>query len=165
MRNNVVSCANRTVKLNVLHPCVDTLEEKLQAFELQHMVQNILLRGSKKWVLIFYQHNLRHGNFFTAKQQIRDSCERYKNHGKSSSLYNVKIKSSQRFAAIRLAFFNWKASIQSTNSQCKFNLISSLLNWYEGGIESFCSNRIFSAKVLPRCLTRVTENCKHNKIR
>ena len=48
MRNNVVSCANKTVKLNVLHPCVDTLKKKLQAFELQHMVQNILLRGSKK---------------------------------------------------------------------------------------------------------------------
>ena len=92
MRNNVVSCANKTVKLNVLHPCVDTLKKKLQAFELQHMVQNILLRGSKKLVLIFYQHNLRHGNFFTAKQQIRDSCERYKNHVKSSSLYNVKNK-------------------------------------------------------------------------
>ena len=38
MRNNVVSCANKTVKLNVLHPCVDTLKKKLQAFELQHMV-------------------------------------------------------------------------------------------------------------------------------
>ena len=53
------------------------------------MVQNILLRGSKKRVLIFY---LRLGNFFNAKQQIRDSCERYKNHVKSSSLYNVKNK-------------------------------------------------------------------------
>ena len=44
MRNNVVSCANKTVKLNVLHPYVDTLKNKLQAFELQHMVRNILLR-------------------------------------------------------------------------------------------------------------------------
>ena len=76
----------------MLHPCVDTLKKKLQAFELQHMVQNILLRGSKKRVLIFNQHNLRLGNFFNAKQQIRDSCERYKNHVKSSSLYNVKNK-------------------------------------------------------------------------
>ena len=47
MRNNVVLCANKTVKSNVLHPCVDTLKKKLQAFELQHMVQNILCRTSK----------------------------------------------------------------------------------------------------------------------
>ena len=60
MRNNVVLCANKTVKSNVLHPCVDTLKKKLQAFELQHMVQNILCRTSKERALIFYQHNLRH---------------------------------------------------------------------------------------------------------
>ena len=48
MRNNVLLCANKTVKSNVLHPCVDTLKKKLQAFELQHMVQNILCRTSKE---------------------------------------------------------------------------------------------------------------------
>ena len=48
MRNNVVLCANKTVKSNVLHPCVDTLKKKLQAFELQHMVQNSLCRTSKE---------------------------------------------------------------------------------------------------------------------
>ena len=92
MRNNVVSCANKTVKLNVLHPYVDTLTKKLQAFELQHMVQNILLRVQRSEYSSFTNTTYDKAIFFTAKQQIRDSCKRYKNHVKSSSLYNVKNK-------------------------------------------------------------------------
>ena len=71
MRNSVVFCANKTVNLNVLHPCVDTLKKKLQAFELQDMMQNILLRNLKERAIIFYQRNQRQDNFFTAKEQIR----------------------------------------------------------------------------------------------
>ena len=71
MRNSVVFCANETVNLNVLHPCVDTLKKKLQAFELQDMMQNILLRNLKERAIIFYQRYQRQDNFFTAKEQIR----------------------------------------------------------------------------------------------
>ena len=69
MSNNVVLCANKTVKSSVLRPCVDTLKKKLQAFELQHMVQNILCSTSKERALIFYQHNLRQKKYFTSKEQ------------------------------------------------------------------------------------------------
>ena len=72
------------------------------------MVQNILLRGSKKRALIFYQHNLRQGKFFTAKQQIRDPCKRYKHHVKSSSLYNVKNKTETK----DLPQLDWPFSIE-----------------------------------------------------
>lgn len=49
--------------------------------------------------------------------------------------------------------------------QCKFNLISCLLNWYGRGIKSFGSNWIFSAKVLRHCFIQLTENCKRNDIK
>ena len=51
------------------------------------------------------------------------------------------------------------------DSQCKFNLISCLLNWYGRGIKSFGSNWIFSAKVLRHCFIQLTENCKRNDIK
>ena len=86
MRNNVVFCANKTVKLNVLHPCVETLKKKLQAFELQHMVQNISLRNSKKRVLIFFEHNLRQDNFLPLKNKLEI---RVNGTVKSSPVYNV----------------------------------------------------------------------------
>ena len=72
MRNNVVLCTNKTVKSNVLHPCVDTLKKKLQAFELQHMVQNILCRTSKERALIFYQNNLRQKKNFSPLRNNRE---------------------------------------------------------------------------------------------
>ena len=53
----------------MLRPCVDALKKKLQAFELQHMVQNILCRTSKERALIFYQHNLRQKKYFNSKEQ------------------------------------------------------------------------------------------------
>ena len=86
MRNKVVLCANKTVKSNVLRPCVDTLKKKLQAFELQHMVLNILGKTSKERALIFYKHNLRQKKLFTSKEQLRNR--------------------DQSFAAIQQAFFN-----------------------------------------------------------
>ena len=49
--------------------------------------------------------------------------------------------------------------------QCKFNLISCLLNWYGRGMKSFGSNWIFSAKVLRHCFIQLTENCKRNDIK
>ena len=70
MRNSVVFCANKTVNLNVLHPCVDTLKKKLQAFELQDMVQNIALRNLKERGIIFYQRNLRQDNFLPLKNKL-----------------------------------------------------------------------------------------------
>ena len=105
MRNNVVFCANKTVKLNVLHPCVDTLKKKLQAFELQHMVQNISLRNSKKRVLIFFEHNLRQDNFLSLKNKLEI---RLNGTVKSSSVYNVinKIETKD------LPQFNWPFSIK-----------------------------------------------------
>ena len=70
MRNSVVFCANKTVNLNVLHPCVDTLKEKLQAFELQDMMQNIVLRNLKERGIIFYQRNLRQDNFLPLRNKL-----------------------------------------------------------------------------------------------
>ena len=70
MRNSVVFCANKTVNLNVLHPCVDTLKKKLQAFELQDMMQNIVLRNLKERGIIFYQRNLRQDNFLSLKNKL-----------------------------------------------------------------------------------------------
>ena len=49
--------------------------------------------------------------------------------------------------------------------QCKFNLISCLLNWYGRGIKSFGLNWIFSAKVLPHYFIQLTENCKRIDIK
>ena len=70
MRNSVVFCANKTVNLNVLQPCVDTLKKKLQAFELQEMMQNIVLRNLKERGIIFYQRNLRQDNFLSLKNKL-----------------------------------------------------------------------------------------------
>ena len=70
MRNSVVFCANETVNLNVLHPCVDTLKKKLQAFELQDMMQNIVLRNLKERGIIFYQRKLRQDNFLSLKNKL-----------------------------------------------------------------------------------------------
>ena len=70
MRNSVVFCANKTVNLNVLHPCVDTLKKKLQAFELQDMMQNIVLRNLKERGIIFYQRNLRQDNSLPLKNKL-----------------------------------------------------------------------------------------------
>ena len=70
MRNSVVFCANKTVNLNVLHPCVDTLKKKLQAFELQDMMQNIVLRNLKEQGIIVYQRNLRQDNFLPLKNKL-----------------------------------------------------------------------------------------------
>ena len=70
MRNSVVFCANKTVNLNVLHPCFDTLKKKLQAFELQDMMQNILLRNLKERGIIFYQRNLRQDNSLPLKNKL-----------------------------------------------------------------------------------------------
>ena len=70
MRNSVVFCANKTVNLNVLHPCVDTLKKKLQAFELQDMMQNIVLRNLKERGIIFYQRKLRQDNFLSLKNKL-----------------------------------------------------------------------------------------------
>ena len=105
MRNNVVFCANKTVKLNVLHPCVDTLKKKLQVFELKHMVQKISLRNSKKRVLIFFEHNLRQDNFLPLKNKLEI---RVNGTVKISSVYNVinKIETKD------LQQFNWPFSIK-----------------------------------------------------
>ena len=70
MRNSVVFCANETVNLNVLHPCVDTLKKKLQAFELQDMMQNIVSRHLKERGIFFYQRNLRQDNFLSLKNKL-----------------------------------------------------------------------------------------------
>ena len=70
MRNSVVFCANKTVNLNVLHPCVDTLKKKLQAFELQDMMQNIVSRHLKERGIFFYQRNLRQDNFLSLKNKL-----------------------------------------------------------------------------------------------
>ena len=162
MRNKVVFCANKTKKLNALHPCVDTLKKK-----------NWRRLSSNIWYKIFYCgiHRSKHSSFtnttydktiFFAKEQINKSCKRYRNHVKSSSVYNVKNKIETK----DLPQLDWPFSIKKPQFNRRIHnasstLISPLLNWYER------RNRIisFRAKVLPRCLTRVTENCNHSKVR
>ena len=106
--------------------------------------------------------------FFTAKDQIKDSCKRYRNHVKNSSVYNLKNKIETKDLPQLDRPFSIKKSLNSINEltmQVQPHIFPLKLPPLRGGIESFCSNRIFSAKVLPRCLTRVTENCKHSKVR
>ena len=83
------------------------------------------------------------------KEQIRESCKRYRNHVKSSAVCNVKNIMENK----GLLRFKWPFSIKKPSFILRIHnassyLISSLSNWYGGGIESFCSHRILSSASL-----------------
>ena len=141
MRNKVVFCANKTKILNALHPCVDTLKKKIESvwaptYNTKYFIAEFIEACTH---LLPTQPTTR--QYFFAKEQINESCKRYRNHVKSSSVYNVKNKIETK----DLPQLDWPFSIKKPQFNRRIHnasstLISSLLNWYER------RNRIISFK-------------------